>query len=308
MSTATLSLPDRTVTVLPEALRHPTVAALLHRSVAEDVTSDGTWPPDTTPATAGDITSMATVPSDAVLTGRVVAKADGVVAGLPLAHALTRLVDEDLSVEVHAADGSRIAAGDLIATVQGPGRALLTAERPALNLLGHLSGIATLTHRYVEAVAHTDAAILDTRKTLPGMRHPHKYAVRQGGGTNHRMGLFDMVLIKDNHIEAAGGVGAALKRAREAHGNQYPIEVEVVSLEQLDAALPHAPDIVLLDNMDRPTLREAVARTDDAVALEASGGITLDTIAEVAETGVDRISVGALTHSAPALDLSMRIE
>jgi nicotinate-nucleotide pyrophosphorylase (carboxylating) len=238
----------------------------------------------------------------------VVAKADGVVAGLPLAHALSRLVAEALTVDRHVADGDHVAAGDPIMTIAGPGRALLTAERPALNVLGHLSGIATLTNRYVEAVAHTDAAILDTRKTLPGLRRPHKYAVRQGGGTNHRMGLFDMVLIKDNHIDAAGGVDAALRRAREAHGDQYPVEIEVDSLDGVEAALPHTPDIVLLDNMDCPALRKAVDRADDAVALEASGGITLDTVAEVAETGVDRISVGALTHSAPALDVSMRIE
>lgn len=295
-------------TPLPESLRHPTVDALLRRCVAEDVDPTGTWSTSDGPAAAGDVTSTATVPPDAPLTGTLVAKDDGVAAGLPLAQALGLLVDEALSVELHIQDGDRVAPGDVLATFDGPGRALLTAERPALNLLADLSGVATATRQYVEAVGHTDAAILDTRKTRPGMRRAHKYAVRQGGGTNHRMGLFDMVLVKENHIAAAGGVAAALRQVRDAHGDQYPIEVEVTTLDELAAALPLSPDIVLLDNMDLPTLRQAVDRAGDAVTLEASGGITLDTVAAVADTGVDRISVGALTHSAPALDLSLRTD
>lgn len=293
---------------LPPLLQHPTVAALLQQCLAEDASPSGTWAPAHGSPAENDVTSAATVPAEAQLRGTLIAKEDGLLAGLPLARALCQMVDPSLTVEANRSDGDRVAAGDTIATIDGPGRSLLTAERPALNLLGHLSGIASLTRRYVEAVAHTSAAILDTRKTLPGLRRPNKYAVQQGGGTNHRLGLFDMVLIKENHIDAAGGVAAALQQARETHGDQYPVEIEVTTLDELDAALPLAPDIVLLDNMDLPTLREAVARTPDAVALEASGGITLETVAAVAETGVDRISVGALTHSAPALDLSLRTD
>ncbi|MFP4229010.1 MAG: carboxylating nicotinate-nucleotide diphosphorylase [Salinivenus sp.] len=301
--------PDAAVrSVLPDSLQHPTVDALLRRCVAEDVDPTGTWPASDDPTATGDVTSAATVPPDAHLTGTLLSKDDGVVAGLPLIRALCRLVDESLSVDVRVQEGDRVTPGDVLATIHGPGRALLTAERPALNLLADLSGVATKTRQYVEAVAHTDAAILDTRKTRPGMRRPHKYAVRQGGGTNHRMGLFDMVLVKENHIAAAGGVAQALRQVRDAHGDQYPIEVEVTTLDELTAALPLSPDIVLLDNMDLPTLRRAVDRAGDAVALEASGGITLDTVADVADTGVDRISVGALTHSAPALDLSLRTD
>ncbi|MFO8098296.1 MAG: carboxylating nicotinate-nucleotide diphosphorylase [Salinibacter sp.] len=294
--------------VLPDVLQHPTVEALLRRSLAEDVDPTGTWSTSDGPAAAGDVTSTATVPPDAHVTGALVAKERGVIAGLPLVRALCRRVDDALSVDLRVQDGDHVEAGDVLAVVDGPGRALLTVERPALNLVADLSGVATQTRRYVNAVAHTDATILDTRKTRPGLRRPHKYAVRQGGGTNHRMGLFDMVLIKENHIAAAGGVAPALQQVRDTHGDQYPIEVEVTTLHELDAALPLAPDIVLLDNMDLPTLRTAVDRAGDAVALEASGGITIDTVAAVAETGVDRISVGALTHSAPALDLSLRVE
>jgi nicotinate-nucleotide pyrophosphorylase (carboxylating) len=237
-----------------------------------------------------------------------VAKEAGVVAGLPLAEALSALVDEHLTLDARVEDGDRVKPGQLLATLAGPGRALLTAERPALNLLGRLSGVATLTRRFVEAVAHTDAQILDTRKTLPGARRPDKYAVRQGGGRNHRMGLFDMVLVKENHIAGAGGISPALRRVRDRYGDQYPVEVEVDTLAALDEALGAEPDVILLDNMDLPTLREAVDRTDGRVPLEASGNVTLDTVATVAETGVDRISVGALTHSASTLDLSIRTD
>ncbi|MFB6247457.1 MAG: carboxylating nicotinate-nucleotide diphosphorylase [Salinibacter sp.] len=293
---------------LPEALRHPTVHALLRRSVAEDVDPDGTWAPGGFPPAKGDVTSRATLPPETELEGRLVAKEEGVVAGLPLARALFALVDERLALDAVVDEGDRVDSGEVVARVSGPGRALLTAERPALNLAGRLSGIATLTRRFVEAVAHTEARILDTRKTLPGARRPNKYAVRQGGGHNHRLGLFDMALIKDNHIDGAGGITAALRRVRDAHGDQYPVEVEVKTLDELAEALAADPDLILLDNMDVPTLRRAVEQADGQVPLEASGGVTLDTVAAIAETGVDRISVGALTHSASTLDLSIRTD
>jgi nicotinate-nucleotide pyrophosphorylase (carboxylating) len=292
--------------VLPDALRHPTVLSLLRLSVAEDVAPDGAWTPDAYPPARNDVTSAATLDATSRLEGRLIAKEAGVVAGLPLARALFALVHEDLSLQAVADEGERVEPGQIVATVGGPGRALLTAERPALNLVGRLSGIATLTRRFVDAVAHTDADVLDTRKTLPGSRRPNKYAVRQGGGTNHRLGLFDMVLVKDNHIDGAGGITAALRRVRDEYDDEYPVQVEVKNLDELAEALAASPDLILLDNMDPPTLRRAVEQTDGQVPLEASGTVTLDTVAAVAETGVDRISVGALTHSAPTLDLSIR--
>ena len=291
---------------LPEVLQHRTVLSLLQLSIAEDVDPTGEWTPEAFAPARNDVTSVATLDEDAQLDGRLVAKEEGVVAGLPLVQALFALVDDRLTLEPAAEEGARVDPGQTVARVAGPGRALLTAERPALNLVGRLSGIATLTRRYVDAVAHTDAAILDTRKTLPGARRPNKYAVRQGGGQNHRLGLFDMILVKDNHIDGAGGITAALRRVRDAYGEQYPVEVEVKSLAELEEALAESPDLILLDNMDPPTLREAVERTNEEVPLEASGNVTLDTVATVAETGVNRISVGALTHSASTLDLSIR--
>jgi len=297
---------ERAREVLPDALRHRTVLSLLQLSIAEDVDPAGEWTPGAYDPSKKDVTSAATLAENAQLEGRLVAKEEGVMAGLPLARALLALVNARLSLEAHTDDGARVEPGETVATVSGPGRGLLTAERPALNLVGRLSGIATLTRRYVDAVSHTDAAILDTRKTLPGARRPNKYAVRQGGGQNHRLGLFDMILVKDNHIDGAGGITDALRRVRDEYGEQYPVEVEVKSLDELEEALAEAPDVILLDNMDLPTLREAVARTDGRVLLEASGNVTLDTVATVAETGVDRISVGALTHSAATLDLSIR--
>jgi len=291
--------------VLPDALRHATVLSLLRLSVAEDVAPEGDWTPDEK-AAARDVTSTATLDAEARLEGRLVAKESGVVAGLPLARALFRLVDPDLTLSPVVEEGDRIEAGQTVADVSGPGRSLLTAERPTLNFVGRLSGIATLTRRFADAVAHTDADILDTRKTLPGHRRPDKYAVRQGGGRNHRMGLHDMVLVKDNHIDGAGGITEAVQRVREMHGDAYPIEVEVTTLDELDEALALSPEYILLDNMGLDTLRRAVARTDGRVPLEASGGVTLDAVQSVAETGVDRISVGALTHSAEAFDVSIR--
>ena len=308
MSEPTAALPprQRARRALPEALRRPPGLSLLRCAIAEDVGADEDWRPDGPPPARHDVTSDATLDPDASLDGTLVAKEAGVIAGLPVAEALLQLVDAGLTLTPQVEEGAEVESGTTIASVSGPGPALLTAERPALNFVGRLSGIATLTRRYVDAVAHTDADILDTRKTLPGHRHTDKYAVRQGGGRNHRMGLYDMVLIKDNHIDAAGGVAEAVSRARKAHGDEYPIEVEVSTLNELDEALPLAPDVILLDNMTPPTLREAVARTDGHVSLEASGGVTLDTVRSVAETGVDAISVGALTHSAETLDVSMR--
>ncbi len=292
--------------LLPETLQHRTVLSLLQLSLAEDLDPEGAWAPGTGSIAPNDVTSTATLDPGTHLEGRLVAKEAGVVAGLPVARALFALVDDQLALNSTVDDGTRVEAGQPIATVSGPGRELLAAERPALNLVGHLSGVATLTRRYVDAVAHTQAAILDTRKTQPGARRPDKYAVRQGGGQNHRLGLFDMILVKDNHIDGAGGITAALRRVRDAYGDQYPVEVEVKTLDELEEALGASPDVILLDNMDPPTLCEAVERTDGRVSLEASGNVTLDTVATVAETGVDRISVGALTHSAATLDLSIR--
>ncbi len=293
---------------LPEALRHPTVLTLLQLSIAEDVDPDGAWTPTAYPPAQNDVTSQATLDPEASLQGRLVAKESGVVAGLPLATALCQLVDDRIEWTNEVKDGDRVEPGQPLATLAGPGRSLLTAERPALNFIGRLSGIATLTRRFVEAVSHTEASILDTRKTLPGGRRPNKYAVRQGGGKNHRLGLFDMVLIKDNHIDGAGGVTAAIRRVRDQYGDEYPIEVEVKTLEELDEALALSPDFILLDNMDPSTLRQAVNRANGKVLLEASGNVTLDTVSTVAETGVDRISVGALTHSASTLDVSIRVQ
>ncbi len=264
----------------------------------------------------GDWTTLWTVPSEAVASGRIVAKAEGVVAGLMVAEAVLHRVDPSLEVQIVEGDGTVVRPGDVVLTVHGSARSILTAERTALNFLQRLSGIATLTRRYVDAVRGTQARVVDTRKTTPGWRALEKAAVRAGGGENHRMGLFDMVLIKDNHIAAAGGIARAVERVRVQNRTELPIEVEVATLGELDEALEAGVDRILLDNMDVDTMRGAVARVRQWAAdrrreppeLEASGNITLDRIHEVAETGVDLISVGALTHSAPAFDLSMRIE
>lgn len=257
----------------------------------------------------GDITSKATIAVDARIHGKIFAKATGVIAGLAAAKAVYQCVDPNVVFEPQIEDGSLVVPGTLVCTVSGRGRSILTGERVALNFLQRLSGIATLTAQYVQAVAGTKAVILDTRKTTPGWRLLEKYAVRMGGGQNHRIGLYDMVMIKDNHIEAAGGISAAVGLVRaypEAKG--LPIILEVENLNQLREALKLGVDRILLDNMDEVTMREAVAITGGRVLLEASGNMTLERVAAVAATGVDFISVGALTHSAPALDLSMRLE
>ena len=254
----------------------------------------------------GDATSEATLAADAILHGCIIAKASGVIAGLPVAAAVFRRVDPAIDVVAQVDDGQEVVAGELVAEVTGPARSVLAAERTALNFLQRMSGIATLTSRFVDAVACTPAAILDTRKTLPGFRLLDKYAVRMGGGQNHRMSLYDMVLIKDNHIDAAGGIILAVAAARAAHPS-LPIEVEVRDLDELQQALSISPpvDRIMLDNMSLEEMCQAVATAAGRVPLEASGNVTLGRVAEMATTGVDYISVGALTHSVRALDLSL---
>lgn len=253
----------------------------------------------------GDITTEATVPAGTRSSGVIAARKPGTVAGMQLAEAAFRTLDPEAAFEVIVGDGGRVEAGGVIARVSGDARALLTAERTALNFLGHLSGIATLTARYVAAVAGTKARIIDTRKTTPGLRALEKFAVRCGGGVNHRFGLFDAILIKDNHIVAADGIVSALERARAHAGHMVKVEIEVTTLDELDDALQLAPDAVLLDNMPLSTLKAAVAGVAGRVLTEASGGVTLDTVRAIADTGVDLISVGALTHSAPVLDVGL---
>jgi len=262
----------------------------------------------------GDVTSRATIPEDLQGRAAFVARSEGVLAGVEAAARVCARVDHQLQFSPIRADGYRLGKGETFATVEGPMRSILTAERTALNFLQRLSGVATLTRRYVDAVAGLPVKILDTRKTTPGWRLLEKYAVRVGGGTNHRVGLHDMVLIKDNHLAAMRNAvpGAnEIQAAIDAVRSRFPklkVEVEVDSLEQLDRALAAGPDIVLLDNMPVEQLRAAVARrnaTAPGVQLESSGGVTLQTVRAIAETGVDRISVGALTHSAKALDIAL---
>lgn len=254
---------------------------------------------------AGDVTTEATVPAAARAVGVIAARKPGIVAGIAVAEAAFRAVDPAAIVEIHVDDGEIVAAGQAVCRVSGSARALLQAERVALNYLGHMSGIATLTRAYVDAIAGTRATITDTRKTTPGLRAFEKFAVRCGGGRNHRFGLFDAVLIKDNHIVAAGGVEAAVQAARARTGHMIKIEIEVDTLEQLAIVLRLPIDAVLLDNMSVDTLARAVAMVEGRLLTEASGGVTLDTVRAIAETGVDLISVGALTHSAPVLDLGL---
>jgi nicotinate-nucleotide pyrophosphorylase (carboxylating) len=252
-----------------------------------------------------DVTSVATVPAEQTATGDLVARAAGTVAGLRIAAAVFATVDERVGFTELAADGIRVVRGDVLATVTGPTRSLLTAERTALNLLCHLSGVATATARWVDAVAGTGAVIRDTRKTLPGLRALEKYAVRAGGGVNHRMSLSDAALVKDNHVVAAGGAAAAFALVRAAYP-ELPVEVECDSVADVVEAVEAGADLILLDNMPPALMAEAVAITKPyGVRTEASGGLTLDRAAEVAATGVDYLSVGALTHSAPVLDIAL---
>ena len=254
---------------------------------------------------AGDITSQACVDPEARLQVQFAVRQAGVIAGLDCARLAMAAMDPTLRFSAQRRDGDQVGAGEALARVEGNARAILAAERTALNLLGRLSGVATLTRAYVDAVAGTRVKIVDTRKTTPGLRMLEKYAVRCGGGVNHRFGLDDAILIKDNHVAAAGGVGRALERARASAGHLVQVEVEVDSLGQLDEALAGQADVIMLDNFSLDDLREAVRRTAGRVRLEASGGVNLQTVRAIAETGVDVISVGALTHSAAVLDIGL---
>ncbi|CAO3404693.1 carboxylating nicotinate-nucleotide diphosphorylase [Azospirillum palustre] len=273
---------------------HPlTVEPIVRAALAEDL------------GRAGDITTDSIIPADAVATARIAARKDGRVAGLEAALIAFRLLDPGISVTVERADGDDVPPGGTIATLTGKARALLTAERTALNLMGRLSGIATATRALVREVEGTTARIVCTRKTTPGLRVLEKHAVKLGGGFNHRFGLDDAVLIKDNHIAVAGGVRPAVERVRAAIGHMVKVEVEVDTLDQLDELLGLPVDVVLLDNMDPDTLRRAVRMVDGRLLTEASGNVTLATVRAIAETGVDMISCGWLTHSAPNLDLGL---
>ena len=274
---------------LPDLLIEPVVRAAL----AEDL------------GRAGDITSQACVDPQARLSVLFAVRSAGVISGLDCVRLALAAMDPVIRFSAQRRDGDVVQAGEVLARAEGNARAILAAERTALNLLGRLSGVASLTHAYVEAVKGTGAIIVDTRKTTPGLRLLEKYAVRCGGGINHRFGLDDAILIKDNHVAASGGVGEALRRAKAAAGHLVKIEVEVDSLDQLDEALPYAPDVVMLDNFSLQDLGEAVRRAAGRVRLEASGGVTLQTVRAIAETGVDVISVGALTHSAAVLDIGL---
>lgn len=257
---------------------------------------------------AGDWTSRWIVPARTRAQARIVAKADGVLAGLAVASAVFLRLDPRTEFTSSLQDGSTVKEGDVICTIRGPARTILTGERTALNFLQRLSGIATMTRRFVEAVEGTEAKILDTRKTTPGLRSLEKAAVKAGGGENHRVGLYDMVLIKENHIAVAGGVAEALKRTHDANTKGLRVEIEVRNKEELRAALDGGCDIILLDNMDVQQIRECVRvvkQRSPQVKTEASGNMTLDRVRAVAETGVDYISVGALTHSVTILDLSL---
>jgi nicotinate-nucleotide pyrophosphorylase (carboxylating) len=258
---------------------------------------------------AGDVTSTATIPEDSTADAIVVARKAGIIAGLPLVASTFRKLAPDVTISPHVRDGANVAAKTALMQVTGPARAVLAAERVALNLLGHLSGVATATHEFVRRVKGTRTRICCTRKTTPGLRAIEKYAVRCGGGFNHRFGLDDAMLIKDNHIAIAGGIRAVLERARGSAGHLVKIEIEVDGLDQLAEVLAIGlADAVLLDNMNIADMRKAVAMVGGRFPLEASGGITLDTIEAVASTGVDYASSGWITHSAPNLDVALDIE
>jgi nicotinate-nucleotide pyrophosphorylase (carboxylating) len=256
---------------------------------------------------SGDITTDAVVPAGATATAHLVARREGRVAGLQIACRAFTLLDPRVAVDCRAADGDDVAAGTVLAVVSGPARPILSAERVALNLLGRLCGIATQTRRVVAVVAGTGARVADTRKTTPGLRALEKYAVRVGGGSNHRFGLDDAVLIKDNHVAVAGGVGPAVLRAKASVGHLVKVEVEVTTLAQVQEALDAGAEVILLDNMSPEQMRAGVALVAGRAVTEASGGITPDNAAEIAATGVDVLSLGWLTHSVPALDVALDV-
>jgi nicotinate-nucleotide pyrophosphorylase (carboxylating) len=273
---------------------HPSITRLIALALEEDLGR-------------GDVTTMATISPDRAAQGKITAKADLSIAGLPLVEMVLKEIDSHAGARLLKSEGSVVKKGEVVAELWGNAAALLIAERTLLNFLQHLSGVATLTRRFVAAVAGTRCKIIDTRKTLPGFRLLDKYAVTQGGGTNHRMGLDDGVLIKDNHIAVCGGVGAAVRQARARVSALLRIEVECTTLAEVQEAVETQADIILLDNMSTMQMREAVQFVNGRALLEASGNMSLERVREVAETGVDFISVGALTHSASAADLSMAV-
>jgi nicotinate-nucleotide pyrophosphorylase (carboxylating) len=257
---------------------------------------------------AGDITTEATIPAHAIATAVISSRQSGVIAGIQFAEIAFHLMDPNLKLEVLSNDGNSVSTGTEVARISGLARAVLSGERVALNYLGRLSGIATLTAKFAAEIAHTKAKIADTRKTTPGLRAFEKYAVRCGGGMNHRFGLDDAVLIKDNHIAVAGGISAALRAAKSNVGHLVKIEIEVDNLQQLKEVIAEGADVVLLDNMSLDNLRKAVQMVAGKIKCEASGNVNLATVKAIAETGVDIISSGALTHSAPVLDLGLDIK
>ncbi|MGE0679619.1 MAG: carboxylating nicotinate-nucleotide diphosphorylase [Candidatus Binatia bacterium] len=273
---------------------HPFVARLIVTALEEDLGR-------------GDVTTLGTIPPEQTARGKITAKADLTVAGLPLVEMVLKEVDSRAGAQLLKSEGSAVEKGEVVAELWGNAASLLTAERTLLNFLQHLSGVATLTRQFVAAVVGTQCKIVDTRKTLPGFRLLDKYAVTRGGGTNHRMGLDDGVLIKDNHIAVCGGVGVAVRQARARVSALLRIEVECTTLAEIQEAVEAHADIILLDNMSTIQMREAVQFVNGRALLEASGNMSVERVREVAETGVDFISVGALTHSAPAADLSMAI-
>ena len=282
----------------PDAFLSPLeVDAVVTRALTEDL------------GRAGDVTSIATIPEDTQARAVVVARKDGVISGLPFVAASFQKLAPDMTITAHLRDGANVTAKTALMTVTGPARAVLSAERVGLNILGRLSGIATATHEFVRRVKHTKLRICCTRKTTPGLRAIEKYAVRCGGGFNHRFGLDDAILIKDNHIAVAGGIRAVLERARSVAGHLVKIEIEVDTLDQLQQVIDVGiADVVLLDNMDCPTMAKAAGMVRGRFVLEASGNVTLDHIAEIAATGVDYASSGWITHSAPNFDVGLDIE
>ncbi len=274
--------------ILPDVMVRPIVEAALLEDLGR----------------GGDLTASL-IPLGQRLTAQIASRAEGRIAGLACARLAVQMLDPSAHFLATKIDGDAVVAGEPVARIEADARALLSAERTALNLMGRLSGIATLTAAYVREVAGTGAIIVDTRKTTPGLRSLEKAAVRCGGGVNHRFGLDDAILIKDNHIAACGGVAQAMRLAREVAGHLTPIEIEVDTLDQFDVALALGPDVIMLDNFPLEALRAAVVRAAGRVRLEASGGVRLETVRAIAETGVSAISVGALTHSAPVLDLGL---
>jgi nicotinate-nucleotide pyrophosphorylase (carboxylating) len=272
-----------------------TIKIIIRRALDEDIGD-------------GDVTTLCTIPAEMRQTGRFIAKQAGVVAGLEVARLTFTLLDETIQFTPYINEGQAVEAGTIIATISGPARGILSGERVALNLLQRMSGIASLTRRFVAAVAGSPAIILDTRKTAPGLRLLDKWAVRLGGGQNHRMGLYDMVLIKDNHIAAVGSVTQAVACARAGDERRRPIEVEVKNLIELQETLSLQVDRILLDNMSLPEMHQAVEIANGQTPLEASGNVSLETVGQIAATGVDYISVGALTHSVKAMDISLLFE